>query len=198
MAGAYVGLDRFAAHFADVSDEALAAELAEAPAPCGLASRTSRQYTEGTVSSDAAPSGIIAAVLDTNALVRVMLAKSPLARAFRDSLERGAFILVTSEEILAELDRVLRYPRIFVRHALTEAAIQEFEQSIRGIAVCVPGHYAVSKIEADPSDDKFLACTLEGAADYIISEDPHLRDLKDYQGIAIIGLEQFSEKLGLR
>ena len=24
------------------------------------------------------------------------------------------------------------------------------------------------------------------------------RDLKDYQGIAIIGLEQFSEKLGLR
>ena len=39
---------------------------------------------------------------------------------------------------------------------------------------------------------------MEGAADYIISEDPHLRDLKDYQGIAIIGLEQFSEKLGLR
>ena len=38
---------------------------------------------------------------------------------------------------------------------------------------------------------------LEGAADYIISEDPHLRDLKDYQGITIIGLEQFSEKLGL-
>ena len=62
----------------------------------------------------------------------------------------------------------------------------------------MPGLYAVSKIEADPSDDKFLACALEGAADYIISEDPHLRDLKDYQGIAIIGLEQFSEKLGLR
>jgi hypothetical protein len=62
----------------------------------------------------------------------------------------------------------------------------------------VPGLYAVSKIEADPSDDKFLACALEGAADYIISEDPHLRDLKDYQRIAIIGLEQFSEKLGLR
>ena len=149
------------------------------------------------MSSDAASRGIIA-VLDTNALVRVMLAKSPLARALRDSLERGAFILVTSEEILAELGRVLRYPRIFARHALTDASIQEFEQSIRHIAVSVPGLYAVSKIEADPSDDKFLACALEGAADYIISEDPHLRDLKDYQGIAIIGLEQFSEKLGLR
>ena len=62
----------------------------------------------------------------------------------------------------------------------------------------MPGLYAVSKIEADPSDDKFLACALEGAADCIISEDPHLRDLKDYQGIVIVGLEQFSEKLGLR
>jgi predicted nucleic acid-binding protein len=102
------------------------------------------------VSSDAASSGIIA-VLDTNALVRVMLAKSPLVRALRDSLERGAFILVTSAEILAELDRVLCYPRIFARHALTEAAIQEFEQSIRQIAACVPGLYAVSKIEADSS-----------------------------------------------
>ena len=133
----YVALDRFAAYFADVSDEELAAELAEATLRSAR-SRTSRQYAEGTVSSDAAPSGIIA-VLDTNALVRVMLAKSPLARALRDSLERGAFILVTSEEILAELDRVLRYPRIFARHALTEAAIQEFEQSIRHIAVSVPG-----------------------------------------------------------
>jgi putative PIN family toxin of toxin-antitoxin system len=149
------------------------------------------------VNNDAASHGMIA-VLDTSALVRVMLAKSPLARALRDCLESGAFILLTSEEILSELARVLRYPRIFARYALTEAAIQEFESSIRGIAVMVPGLYAVSKIEADPSDDKFLACALEGDADCIVSEDPHLRDLKEYQGIQIIGLGQFSEKLGLK
>lgn len=137
------------------------------------------------------------AVLDTNALVRVMLAKSPLARALRDSLESGAFILLTSEEILSELARVLRYPRILARHALTEAAIQKFERSPRSVAIVVPGLYAVSKIEADHSDDKFLACALEGDADCIVSEDPHLRDLKDYQGIAIVGLEQFSDRLGL-
>ena len=51
------------------------------------------------MSSDDTSHGMIA-VLDTNALVRVMLAKSPLVRALRDSLERGAFILVTSEELL--------------------------------------------------------------------------------------------------
>lgn len=136
-------------------------------------------------------------VLDTNVLVRVLLAKSPLTRALRDSLQRGAFILLISDEILLELGRVLRYPRIALRHHLTEANIRDFENTVRSLAVIVPGLYAVSKVEADPSDDKFLACALEGDADYIVSEDPHLRDLKEYQGIAIIGLEQFSQQLGL-
>ncbi len=136
-------------------------------------------------------------VLDTNVLVRVLLAKSPLTRTLRDSLQRSVFILLISDEILLELGRVLRYPRIALRHHLTEANIRDFENTVRSLAVIVPGLYAVSKVEADPSDDKFLACALEGDADYIVSEDPHLRDLKEYQGIAIIGLEQFSQQLGL-
>jgi putative PIN family toxin of toxin-antitoxin system len=139
----------------------------------------------------------LAVVLDTNALVRVVLAKSPLARALRFALEEGVFILLTSDEILLELDRVLHYPRIAVHHALTEDTIQEFESVVRSVAVVVPGLYIVRRIEADPDDDKFLACALEGDADYIVSEDPHLRDLKSYQGIAIVSLAQFSTRLGL-
>jgi hypothetical protein len=46
------------------------------------------------------------AVLDTNALVRVALAKSPLARALRIALEQGAWILLTSNEILRTRKRI--------------------------------------------------------------------------------------------
>jgi putative PIN family toxin of toxin-antitoxin system len=137
------------------------------------------------------------AVLDTNALIRVALAKTRLARALRIAWEQPIFLLLTSEAILDELGRVLRYPRIAGRYGLTEAAIQEFENSVRGASVVVPGLYAVRKIEADPSDDKFLACALEGDADFVVSEDPHLRDLKYYQGIPIVSLDQFSARLGL-
>jgi putative PIN family toxin of toxin-antitoxin system len=137
------------------------------------------------------------AVLDTNALIRGALTTTWLARGLRIAWEQGDFILLTSEAILDELGRVLRYPRIAGRYALTEAAIREFEDSVRGASVVVPGLYVVRKIEADPSDDKFLACALEGDADFIVSEDPHLRDLKSYQGIPIISLDQFSGKLGL-
>jgi putative PIN family toxin of toxin-antitoxin system len=137
------------------------------------------------------------AVFDTNALLRVALAKSPLARAMRDAWEQGTFLLLVSDEILEELRRVLRYRRIVERYALTETIIQDFEASVQAAAVCVPGLYSVAKIEADPSDDKFLACALEGDADFIVSNDAHLRELKHYQGIQIISLEQFSTRIGL-
>jgi putative PIN family toxin of toxin-antitoxin system len=115
----------------------------------------------------------------------------------RSSFESGDFILLTSDEILNELGRVLRYSRIATHHALSDLAIEEFERTIRNTAVVVPGLYVVRKIEADPSDDMFLACALEGDADFIVSEDPHVRDLKTYQGIQIISMAQFSEKLNL-
>jgi putative PIN family toxin of toxin-antitoxin system len=104
---------------------------------------------------------------------------------------------LVSEEILEELGRVLRYRRIAERYALTESIIRDFEASVRAVGVCVPGFYLVTKVEADPSDDKFLACALEGDADFIVSEDTHLRELKHYQGIQIVSLEQFSTRLGL-
>jgi putative PIN family toxin of toxin-antitoxin system len=135
------------------------------------------------------------AVLDTNALIRVALARTKAARALRLVWEQGNLLLLTSAEILEELGRVLRYPRIASRHALSEADIQDFESAVRNISVIVPGLYVVRKIEADPSDDKFLACALEGDADFIVSDDPHLGDLKQYQGIPIISLEQFSKRL---
>jgi uncharacterized protein len=38
----------------------------------------------------------------------------------------------------------------------------------------------------DPKDDKFLACAIEGNADYIVSGDNDLLDLGDYQTVKIV------------
>lgn len=125
------------------------------------------------------------------------MAKSPRARMMRNAWEQGWFILAVSGEILEELGRVLRYRRIADRYDLSEPIIQDFEAFVQAATVCVPGLYSARRIEADPSDDKFLACALESDADFVVSEDAHLRDLKHYQGIQIISLEQFSDQLGL-
>lgn len=40
-------------------------------------------------------------------------------------------------------------------------------------------------------DDKFIATALEAKADYLISADQDLLDIKKYQGIKIIDAESF-------
>lgn len=47
----------------------------------------------------------------------------------------------------------------------------------------------------DPTDNKFLACALEGNAGYIVTGDQHLLRLKTYQEIDILTPRQFLDIL---
>ncbi len=55
--------------------------------------------------------------------------------------------------------------------------------------------YSIKKIADDPTDDIFLACAMEAKADYIVSRDPHLRNLKHFNGIKIIDVKGFVERV---
>ena len=48
---------------------------------------------------------------------------------------------------------------------------------------------------ADPKDDMIIAAAVESGASYIVSEDHHLRDLKQHQGITILGTDEFKAEL---
>ena len=49
----------------------------------------------------------------------------------------------------------------------------------------------VDIIKDDPADNKYLACACEGEANYIISGDYHLLDIKPYKGIGILKAKSF-------
>ncbi len=51
------------------------------------------------------------------------------------------------------------------------------------------------RITIDPTDNKFLACALEAKADFIVSGDHHLLELKHYQGIQIVNAKIFVNKI---
>lgn len=51
-------------------------------------------------------------------------------------------------------------------------------------------------IEEDPDDNQILACASEGKANFIVSGDKHLLDLKDYCDIKIIPPREFIRILG--
>lgn len=135
------------------------------------------------------------AVLDTNIMVSVAFPRGELTKELRDFIADEVFTLVTSKEIIKELYRVLHYPHIQKRFKPSTSDINEFIGMILDKAMLTKGLYQVNRIEDDPTDNMFLACALEGKADYIISRDPHLRDIKHYQRIQIIDASTFMGKV---
>jgi len=138
---------------------------------------------------------VLKAVIDTSVMVSVAFPKGELAKELRDMIADGAFTLVTSKEIMAELYKVLHYPRILKQFNTSKDDIDEFIGMIMEHALLTTAQYGLRKITDDPSDDMFLACAIEAKADFIVSRDPHLRNLKQFHGIKIIDVKEFLEKV---
>jgi len=138
---------------------------------------------------------VLKVVIDTSVMVSVAFPRGELARELRDMIADGNFTLVTSKEIMAELYRVLHYPRILKQFDASKDDINEFIGMIMEHALLTKAQYGLRKITDDPSDDMFLACAMEAKADFIVSRDPHLRNLKQFHGIRIIDVKEFVEKV---
>jgi len=50
-------------------------------------------------------------------------------------------------------------------------------------------------IKQDPADNKVLECSLEGKADYIITGDRHLLNLKQFGKTEILTASEFLQKV---
>jgi putative PIN family toxin of toxin-antitoxin system len=135
------------------------------------------------------------AVIDTNLFVSGLFARDTLSSRLQDLWINQEFELITSLEIIKEVSRVLNYPRIRERFKPREENIRRFFRLIFRKAVIAKDIYHTDKITDDPTDNKFLACALEKQADYIVSRDPHLRNLKHFHGIQIIDATTFIGKV---
>jgi hypothetical protein len=90
---------------------------------------------------------------------------------------------------------VFNYPRIKEHFKPKDKTIKRFFRLIFRKAIISKDIYHTDKITDDPTDNKFLACALEKKAHYIVSRDPHLRNLKHYHGIQIVDATTFIEKV---
>jgi uncharacterized protein len=134
------------------------------------------------------------AVIDTNLFVSGIFAKDTLSAQLQNLWIDQEFKLVTSLEIIKEISRVLSYPRIKERFKPREENVRRFFRLIFRKAIISKDIYQTDRITDDPTDNKFLACALEKKADYIVSRDPHLRNLKHYHGIQIVDATTFIGK----
>ena len=90
---------------------------------------------------------------------------------------------------LKAIRRELGYPKIAARlekHQVSKDEVEVFLEKITQAAHLTPGILQVDAVQDDTADNEILACALEGEADFIISGDHHLTDLKSFQGIRIV------------
>jgi hypothetical protein len=138
----------------------------------------------------------VRAVLDANVVVSAFLRpEGPSGRILRHFVEKKTYELILSEEILAEIRRSLQYPRVRKYLKLTAEETEVRLASLGVLGDIVPGELKVRAVPDDLDDDKYVAAALEGRADFIVSGDHHLRDLKEHQGIRIVSPREFMEVL---
>jgi len=91
---------------------------------------------------------------------------------------------------------ILTYERIRKKYHYTDDEVLEYLETLRVVAKQVLEKLPkIRVIERDPKDDPVLACALKVKADYIVSKDNHLKDLKEYRGIRIVSSQEFLELL---
>ena len=111
-------------------------------------------------------------VLDTNIIVRAVASPSGLASELLRRTISDENLLCTSNFMLAELDRVLRYPRVRKIHGLSDTEIEDFVQSIQQVALVVEVDAAKTvRVTRDKDDDPVIETAIRSNANYLCSID---------------------------
>jgi len=134
-------------------------------------------------------------VLDTNVLVSGLLSSGGICNQIIRRWVNGEFILCICKETIEELEKVVRYPNIAKRHKLSEDEMRHYIEYLEEFALKVNITEIIDVIKADRSDNIFPACALESGADYIVSGNYHLLDLKLYKSTKIITPRKFYDIL---
>src|SRR4051812_46743120 len=108
-------------------------------------------------------------VIDTQVFLRAAVRRSSLPGKLVFD-KRDAYILMTSKETRAEVIDVLNRPKLRKKFSsLTDESVAEIvailEDAVDIVVAKVPA------ISRDPKDDIFLACAVDGKAQYIVTED---------------------------
>lgn len=139
---------------------------------------------------------MIRVVIDANVFVSAALKPPSKPAQIIDLVKEAKIALVLSQDILEELRKVFRYPKIRKELRLTVSEIDETLAEIERGAILTPGKIMIRAVKDDPEDNRYLECAVEGQAEYIISGDRHLTKLKTFQGIIIVDPAAFLELIG--
>ena len=132
-------------------------------------------------------------VFDTNVLLSAFLWKKRLKPIYQ-AIREGKLIPCFTSETWEELLRTLSYKKFKKQLQKIDITPEEIIKLLSSRAYFVASRYKITLIKEDPSDNYFLACALSAQADFIITGDHLLQELKQFQGIPIVSPREFLKK----
>ncbi len=108
-------------------------------------------------------------------------------------VETIQFTDITALELLEELARVLRYPRL--QRYYDAATRDRFVTLVAALSEVVELPEAIPLISRDPDEDRVIACAVVGRADVIVGGDKDLLALKQVGRIPVLTAGEFMERM---
>ena len=133
------------------------------------------------------------AVFDTNVFVSASLSKNANSptRELLERWKRNEFILLVCNQIAKELIEILSE-----RGLTAEEIVDQISALARSAEWVIVPEEKIEDLLSDPDDNVVVACAVEGAANYLVTYDPHFDTLGgNYRGIKIVKAIPFLEAL---
>jgi putative PIN family toxin of toxin-antitoxin system len=135
------------------------------------------------------------AVLDPNVLVSALISPQGASAQLLLEFRAGAFELVTSPQLLEELDDVLHREK-FRRYA-TETELEVYVELIRRESIILDDPEPVpERLSEDPDDEYLIALARAARVEALVSGDPHLTLLRGQ--IPVLTPREFLDSLQTR
>jgi len=125
-------------------------------------------------------------VLDANVFISSFF-WSGNPRAVLERVIAGIDALFVTKEILDEIEEVIGRPKFHT----SKDEIQYYINSIEEIASKITPKSRIQNARRDASDNKYIECGITAGADYIVSGDIHLLELRKYGGIEMVSPKDY-------
>lgn len=126
-------------------------------------------------------------VLDTNVFISGLMLPDSIPGRILSAWQNTHFEVVLSEPMLEEIINVLSYPKIIKRIKWDQQKIERFALLLRFKTTIVSLDGIEAVVPTDANDNKILATFIAGKADYLISGDQDLLNLKDQYPVVTPG-----------
>ena len=130
-------------------------------------------------------------VLDTNVWLSGVFWEGEASRII-EKVQNKKIEIIISNEIISEIIDVLNKESKFQRFLENKKqSIEGLIRTILSISKLIKTKTKVDVIKKHPSDNVFLEAAIDGKADYVVSYNKHLLNIKEFRGIKVIAPSEF-------